>query len=245
MVEKIPIFFDFGGTLVDTLEATKFVFKEALGKNLNNEQIKAMYKDASKKRMSMYMFFKYPVNPIKLFLNRNKMRKMQKEYFLTRIQLQQGVKETIEKISKIEGIELVLLTQNPLMEDEDFSSQILEKLFGKKHPFSKVLAGEDKLELISTNFEGEEIANGLIIGDLPNDVLLGDILKIPCYGVTWGYSEDYELDTPFIVDEFKKLYNMILEHLEDLKEDKAESEEIEEIEFEELKEDNFVFEGEE
>ncbi|MEE9411090.1 MAG: hypothetical protein V3V41_09205 [Candidatus Heimdallarchaeota archaeon] len=73
MNNRIPIFLDFGGTLVDTLEITKEIFKEVLGKDMTSSQMIKMYKDASKKRrMSMYMFFKYPVNPFKLLLKQKK-----------------------------------------------------------------------------------------------------------------------------------------------------------------------------
>jgi hypothetical protein len=58
------------------------------------------------------------------------------------------------------------------------------------------------------------------------------MLKIPCYGVTWGYSDEGELSTPFIVDEISELIEMVEDHLEDLKGEL--SEEIEEIEFEEI-----------
>ncbi len=58
------------------------------------------------------------------------------------------------------------------------------------------------------------------------------MLNIPSIGVTWGYSEETELDTPYIADDFSDLYDLVIEHLEDLEEDTAE-EEIEEIEFEE------------
>ena len=233
MQDRIPIFFDLGGTLVDTLEMTKYIFKEALGKEFTTDQIIKMYKDASKKRMSMYMFFKYPVNPVKLLLKQKKMKKMQKESFLKTSELFPGVKETLWKIKELDNVFLVLVTQNPLMEDEESRDQIITKLFGDQNPFDLVLAGEDKLNLITSHFDSETLLNGVIIGDLPNDVYVADILKIPCYGVTWGYSDETELDTPFIADEFPELFDMVKDHLIDLAEGKAE-EELEEIEFKEI-----------
>ncbi len=239
MKDGIPIFFDFGGTLVDTLEMTKYIFKEALGKEFTTDQIIKMYKDASKKRMSMYMFFKYPVNPVKLLLKQKKMKNMQKESFLKTSELFPDVKETLWKIKELDNVFLVLVTQNPLMEDEESREKILIKLFGNKNPFDLVLAGEDKLNLITSHFDSETLLNGVIIGDLPNDVYVADILKIPCYGVTWGYSDETELDTPFIVDEFKDLLEMVKDHLIDLAEGKTE-EELEEIEFEEIEFDEEI-----
>ena len=137
------------------------------------------------------------------------------------------------KIKELENVFLVLITQNPLMEEEESRDQIITKLFGEDNPFDLILAGEDKLNLINTHFDSETILNGVIIGDLPNDVYVADILKIPCYGVTWGYSEEGELDTPFIADEFSELLEMVKEHLVDLAEGKVD-EELEEIEFEEI-----------
>ncbi|MHA2309535.1 MAG: hypothetical protein ACXABJ_09680, partial [Candidatus Heimdallarchaeaceae archaeon] len=54
----------------------------------------------------------------------------------------------------------------------------------------------------------------------------------PCIGVTWGYSSESELETSYIAEDFEELYELVIDHLEDLKEDSAE-EELEEIEFEE------------
>ena len=233
MKDRIPIFFDFGGTLVDTLEMTKYIFKEALGKDFTTDQIIKMYKDASKKRMSMYMFFKYPVNPVKLLLKQKKMKNMQKESFLKTSELFPSAKETLWKIKELDNVFLVLVTQNPLMEDEESRGKIINKLFGNENPFDLILAGEDKLNLITSHFDSETLLNGVIIGDLPNDVYVADILKIPCYGVTWGYSDEAELDTPFIADEFPELLDMVKDHLIDLEEGRVE-EELEEIKFEEI-----------
>ena len=239
MKDRIPIFFDFGGTLVDTLEMTKYIFKEALGKDFTTDQIIKMYKDASKKRMSMYMFFKYPVNPVKLLLKQKKMKNMQKESFLKTSELFPSVKETLWKIKELDNVFLVLVTQNPLMEDEESRGKIINKLFGNENPFDLILAGEDKLNLITSHFDSETLLNGVIIGDLPNDVYVADILKIPCYGVTWGYSDEAELDTPFIADEFPELLDMVKDHLIDLEEGRVE-EELEEIEFEEIEFDEGI-----
>jgi phosphoglycolate phosphatase-like HAD superfamily hydrolase len=232
MEDKVPLFIDFGGTLVDTIEITKSMFKKALNRTFTNEQIIKMYKDASKRRASMTLFFKYPVNPIKLLLNQKKMRVIQEELFLTEVKLHPNAKETLEKIKKKGDFSLILVTQNPMMENEENSEKIMERLFGNKNPFDLILAGEDKTELILSNFKAEEISKGVFIGDLPNDILNAEMLNIPSIGVTWGYSEETELDTPYIADDFADLFDLINEHLEDLEEDTAE-EEIEEIEFEE------------
>ena len=191
-----------------------------------------MYKEASKHRASMTIFIKYPVNPIKLMLNRKKMRSIQEELFLTEIKLHPNAKETLEKLKKKGDFSLILVTQNPTMENEEHSSKIIKRLFGSKNPFDLILAGEDKTELILSNFNPEEISRGVFIGDLPNDIINAEMLNIPSIGVTWGYSEETELDTPYIADDFSDLYDLVIEHLEDLEEDAAE-EEIEEIEFEE------------
>ncbi|MCK5141849.1 MAG: hypothetical protein KAQ70_06615, partial [Candidatus Heimdallarchaeota archaeon] len=47
------------------------------------------------------------------------------------------------------------------------------------------------------------------------------------------YSEEKELDTPFIAYEAHELLDLVKDHLEDLKEDKEKEEAIEEIEFDE------------
>ncbi len=240
MIEDIPLFFDFGGTLVDTLEVTRKAFKQTLGTDYTPDQIKQMYKDASQKRMSMSLLTKYKVNPIKLAIKQKQLKVAQQEIFLDTIKLNDNVKETLNKIKAINpNLKLILVTQNPMMEDEDYSKEAMKKLFGKKHPFDQILAGEDKFNLIVHNFDPDVIAKGVFIGDLPNDVYIAEMLKIPCFGVTWGYSDENELKTPFIVDTIEELFEMVKDHIEDLKEEK--DEEIEEIEFEdiELDSDNF------
>lgn len=232
MDDKILLFIDFGGTLVDTIEITKSMFQKALNRTFTNDQIIKMYKDASKRRASMTLFFKYPVNPIKLLLNQKKMRSIQEELFLTEAKLHPNAKETLERLKKKGDFSLVLVTQNPMMENKEHSSKIMKRLFGSKNPFDLILAGEDKTELILANFSSEEISRGVFIGDLPNDIINAEMLNIPSIGVTWGYSEEKELDTPYIADDFSDLYELIIEHMEDLEEDTTE-EEIEEIEFEE------------
>jgi phosphoglycolate phosphatase-like HAD superfamily hydrolase len=231
MNEKIPIFIDFGGTLVDTIEITKKMFKKALNRNFSSEQIIKMYKEASNK-MSMMLFFKYPVNPIKLMINQKKMRQIQEELFLTEVKLHPNAKKTLEKIQKHGAFSLILVTQNPTMEDEENTKQIMKNLFGNKNPFELILAGEDKTAMITENFSSETISQGVFVGDLPNDILNAEMLSIPSIGVTWGYSTAKELETPYLADDFEELYELIIEHLEDLLEDTTE-EDIEEIEFDE------------
>ena len=241
MPKEIPIFFDFGGTLVDTLEVTRKIFNDALGKNLSPEQIKQMYKDASTKRQSMSLFFKYPVNPVKLLVKQKKMRDMQKDVFMETIKLNKNVTEILYKIKTLDpNLRLILVTQNPMMENKEYSKKVMNKLFGEKNPFDLILAGEDKFELIVHNIEPDIIARGIFIGDLPNDVYIAEMLKIPCFGVTWGYSDENELDTPFIVEQIDDLFEMVKDHLEDLKEEKFDD--VEEIEFEDLDLDSDNFE---
>lgn len=233
MEEKVPIFVDFGGTLVDTISITVEVFEEVLGKKFSHDQVKKMYKESSRKRMSMFLFFKYPVNPIKLRLRKKKLLQLQMKKFLELNKLIPESKETLKKIKKLKNIELVLVTQNPTMQDEEVANKVLQNLFGDDMPFDLLLAGEDKVELIATHYDTETISRGVFIGDLPNDVYVAKILQIPCFGVTWGYSEEKELDTPFIAYEAPELLDLVKDHLEDLKEDKEKDEAIEEIEFDE------------
>lgn len=241
MNEEIPLFFDFGGTLVDTVEVTRRAFNEVLGTDYSTEDIKNMYKDASQKRQSMSLLFKYKVNPAKLALKQKKLREMQKQLFLETIELNDQFREILYKIKKLDPrISLILVTQNPMMEDDQYSSKAMYKLFGDKNPFDSILAGEDKFQLIVYNYDPDILARGVLIGDLPNDVYVAEMLKIPCFGVTWGYSAEDELQTPFIVDSIDELYEMIQDHIEDLKEEKKT--EIEEIEFEDIDLDSDDFE---
>ncbi len=219
--KRIPVFFDFGGTIADTVGIVQAVFKQSVNKELSRDEVIQMYKDASKKGVSMKLFFKYPVNPIKLLSKRKKMRTLQQELFTSEIKLHEGIIEFLEKVQKIEDLQMILVTQNPLFENEETSEEILEKLFGDKVPFEKVLAGEDKMTVINENCDSDSILSGVLVGDLPNDVQAADFLNIPCIGVTWGYSLETELDTPYIADTYDDLYELIKDHVDDIKEDRA------------------------
>ncbi|MHA1685871.1 MAG: HAD family hydrolase [Candidatus Heimdallarchaeaceae archaeon] len=234
----IPVFMDFSGTLVDTIEITRRVFSEALGKKFTSEQIKQLYKDATKRRTPMYLFFKYPVNPIRLLLNKRKMRKLQEKYFFTDLQLHAGIKDVLLKIKQIKHVILVLLTANTLLQDEKLANELLNKIFEGEHPFDYILAGEDKVDVIMHSFDSDTIANGIIVGDLPSDVQSAQILKIPCIGVTWGYSVASELETPFHAHDPEELVELINDHVLDILEDYQKDDETEipfdeEIEFSE------------
>lgn len=234
----IPVFMDFSGTLADTIEITRRVFSEALGKQFSSEQIKQLYKDATKRRTPMYLFFKYPVNPIRLLLNKRKMRKLQEKYFFTDLQLHVGIKNALVKIKQLKHVVLVLLTANTLMQDEKLANELLNKIFDGEHPFDYILAGEDKVDVIMHNFDSDTIANGVIVGDLPSDVQSAKILKIPCIGVTWGYSNPSELETPFQAHSPQELVELIRDHILDIEEDCQKDDETEipfdeEIEFSE------------
>lgn len=219
--KRIPVFFDFGGTIADTVGIVQAVFKQSVNKEMSRDEVIQMYKDVSKKGMSMSMFFKYPVNPIKLLSKRKKMRTLQRELFASKIKLQEGIIEFLEKVQKIDDLQMILVTQNPLFENEETSAEILEKLFGDSVPFEQVLAGEDKMVVINENFDSDIILSGVLIGDLPNDVQAAEFLDIPCIGVTWGYSSENELDTPYIADTFDDLYALIQDHVDDIMEDRA------------------------
>ena len=241
MSEEIPLFFDFGGTLVDTIEVTRRAFNEVLGADYTTEDIKQMYNDASQKRQSISLLTKYKVNPAKLAIKQKKLRERQKELFMDTITLKKNAQEVLKKIKDLnKNLRLILVTQNPMMEDEEYASRAMQKLFQGENPFDFILAGEDKFQLIVHNIDPDILARGVLIGDLPNDVYVAEMLKIPCFGVTWGYSNEGDLHTPFIADEIEHLYDMVQDHIEDLKETKEE--EIEEIEFDDYDLDDNDFE---
>ncbi len=228
-MEKCKIFFDFGGTLADTIEITRSIFKEVLKKDLSREEMKQFYKDISRRRTPMDLFFKYPVNPIKLLFTKRKIKKMQEEQFLERIELFPNVKEEMERIKKIANVELILLTQNPQFQDSEYANKLLNKLFGF-NPFSFVLSGNDKYELIVRTYGEDDLSGSLLIGDLPNDIYTADMLKIPAIGVTWGYSTARELVTPFLAHDIEDLYDLILEHVKEVEEESTPSHEEKKLE---------------
>ncbi|MHA1447146.1 MAG: hypothetical protein ACTSSN_10665, partial [Candidatus Heimdallarchaeaceae archaeon] len=61
-MEKIPIFFDFGGTIVDNIKVGQLTFNTLFNKNLSIDEVKAMYQVLSKK--FSLDFFRLPINPL-------------------------------------------------------------------------------------------------------------------------------------------------------------------------------------
>ncbi len=230
----IPVFVDFGGTLGDSIEITRKVFKQVFDKDLTKKQIKQFFLDTKKhNRQSMYLFFKYPINPIKLLLKKKQIRKKQRELFEKYITLYPDIKKTFEKIKEIEGIVLILVTRNPIFEDKTLGKKILNSLFGE-NPFEYMLSAEDKFDKISKHFPIEQIQKGVFIGDSPDDAYVADLLNIPFYGVSWGYNPPSELKTPFIAYEPLDLYNMVIDHKKDIEESLSlySKDEVDEVDFE-------------
>ncbi|MBY8999861.1 MAG: HAD family hydrolase [Candidatus Heimdallarchaeota archaeon] len=215
--EKIPIFWDLGGTLMDTVEVSKAAFKSALGKDLSTEQMKRLYKDLIKSKRGFRVFFKWPVISMKLSLHKKKVIQIEKELFLTHTQLVPGAKEFFKQLINHKELINTVVTQNPHLTNENYGEKLLTSLFdGEPHPFDFVLAGKNKSELIINRFDSQTIARGIFIGDMNNDILVAKNLGIPGIGVLWGYSNAAELETTLVAKDFDELYEIIVNHSKSL-----------------------------
>lgn len=214
-MNQIPIFFDLGGTIIDNIEIGRKAFNKVFNKNFTTVEIKAMFNDMSKK-MTVKSLFKIPINPIKMITKRKEFSRLQNQYILSEGKLFQGTKEFLLKLKSKREIVLVIVTQNPQFKNQEFVDKLFNRLFEGKHPFDYVLSNRNKMGIIKEYFESDDISKALFIGDLPNDMNIAKELQIPGVGVAWGYAAG-KLDTPFIVESFDELYDLIEEHLQSLK----------------------------
>ncbi len=215
--ERTPIFWDLGGTLMDTVEVSKAAIKSVLGKDLSSEQMKKLYKDLIKSKRGISLFFKWPVISVKLSLQKKKIIQIEKELFLTHTQLVPGAKEFFKQLINHKELINIIVTQNPHLINEYYAEKLLTSLFdGEPHPFDFVLAGKNKFELVINRFDSQTIAKGIFVGDMNNDMLVAKNLRIPGIGVSWGYSNAAELETALFAKDFDELYEIIVNHSKSL-----------------------------
>jgi len=212
-MEKIPIFFDFGGTIVDNIKVGQLTFNTLFNKNLSIDEVKAMYQVMSKK--FSLDFFRLPINPLLLLLKRKKFTSLQNELIFQHAKLFPSSAEFLFNLKEREELELVIVTQNPQLKDTEFVDRLFRKLFNSDHPFDYVLSDLDKIKAIKENFSDNQISKSLFIGDLQNDMNIAKKLGIPGIGVAWGYA-DGKLDAHSIVDNFESLLFLIDNHLSNI-----------------------------
>ena len=212
-MEKIPIFFDFGGTIVDNIKVGQISFNTVFNKNLSVDDVKAMYQVMSKK--FSLEFFRLPINPFRILLKRKKFLSLQNDLIFQHAKLFPSAAEFLFNLKEREELELVIVTQNPQLKDTEFVDRLFRKLFNSDHPFDYVLSDLDKIKTIKENFSDNQISKSLFIGDLQNDMNIAKKLGVPGIGVAWGYA-DGKLDAHSIVDNFESLLFLIDNHLSNI-----------------------------
>ncbi len=214
-MEKIPIFFDFGGTIVDNIKVGQISFNSIFKKNLSVAETKSMYQNMSGK-INIKTLFRMPINPISMFLKRKDVSKMQNELIFHHAELFPLSKEFLLKLKSRSEFELVIVTQNPQLKDKQFVNNLFNKLFDADHPFDLILSDFDKVKIIKKHFSAEQISKSLLVGDLQNDMSIAKKLGIPGIGVAWGYANG-KLKTHYIARDFDSLYSLVDSHVKSVK----------------------------
>jgi len=212
---KIPIFFDFGGTIVDNIEVGRISFNSIFKKNLSVDETKSMYRNMSGK-INIKTLFRMPINPISMFLKRKELANLQNELIFQKAQLFPSSREFLFKLKDRNEFVLVIVTQNPQLKSKQFVNSLFSKLFDTNHPFDFILSDFDKVKIIKKHFSADQISKSLFIGDLQNDMNIAKKLGVPGIGVAWGYA-DGKLKAHHIAKDFDSLYSLIDSHVTSVK----------------------------
>ncbi|MHA1202084.1 MAG: HAD family hydrolase [Candidatus Heimdallarchaeaceae archaeon] len=210
-MEKIPIFFDFGGTIVDNIKVAQISYNSIFKKNLSIDEIKLMYQIMSS-RTNLKDLLSLPINPLNILLKQKKLKNLQNKLIFQHAELFPSSREVLFKLKDKNEVELVIVTQNPQLKNKEFVDKLLNKLFKTDHPFDQILSDYKKIRIIKQNFSESQISKSLFIGDLQNDMDIAKKLGIPGIGAAWGYS-DGKLNANFVVNDFESLYTLIDSHV--------------------------------
>jgi len=214
-MEKIPIFFDFGGTIVDNIKVGQLSFNSIFNKNLSIDEVKAMYQIMSRK-ISFKSLFRIPINPLQMLQKRKELTNLQNELIFKHAKLFPFTSDFLFNLKSRRELVLVVVTQNPQLKNQEFVDKLFKKLFNGDHPFDYILSDYNKTKAIKNNFSDDQISKSLLIGDLQNDMDIAKKLGIPGIGVAWGYANG-NLDAHSIVNDFESLSSLIDNHISNIK----------------------------
>ncbi len=204
------IFFDYSGTLVDTVQALSRTYTKFLGKDFPPEQVKSLYKDYPKMG-KVALLRKYKFNPLKfLFGGNKKLEELRKEEFLSSVRAFPGIPEVLMRLQKIVNAKLAIVTHETELEEEDSRKIILQNI-GIPIDFDYYITdAKNKENKFNEFIVNQGISYGIFISDTQFDIEIGR--KNNCYtiGVTWGFSSREELDADFIISDPRELLQIIM-----------------------------------
>jgi len=216
VIEEAPkdetpwIFFDYSGTLVDTVNALANTYSKLLSMNFPHDNFKALYKDYPK-LSKIAIMRKYKFNPIKfIFGGKKKFEEIRKEEFWEHVRAFPGIPEVLLRLKKIVNAKLAIATHETELEDPEERAKIFQQ-FGIPIQFDAIITDYSNKEEKFSQFINERgIQNGVFIGDTQFDLNLGIKHDLFTIGVTWGFSTQEEFTADYIIDDPREILQVVM-----------------------------------
>ncbi|MHA1353938.1 MAG: HAD family hydrolase [Candidatus Heimdallarchaeota archaeon] len=209
--ESAPwIFFDYSGTLVDTVNALSRAYTRFLGKEFPQDRVKGLYKDYPK-MSNIAIMRKYKLNPFKYLAGgKDKFEVVRKEEFMTGVRAFPGIQEVLLRLQKMAVAKLAILTHETELDDEDERERILQH-FAIPNVFEAVITDfKNKEEAFNLFIQENPISFGIIISDTQFDLDIGKKNNLKTIGVSWGFSSQDELDADHVIGDPRELLQVIV-----------------------------------
>ncbi|MHA1124908.1 MAG: HAD family hydrolase [Candidatus Heimdallarchaeota archaeon] len=209
--ESAPwIFFDYSGTLVDTVKALSRAYTRFLGKEFPQDRVKNLYKDYPKMH-NLTIMRKYKINPFKYLAGgKDKLEEIRKEEFMTGVRAFPGIQEVLLRLQKMSIAKLAILTHETELEDEEERERILQH-FAIPNVFETVITDvKNKEEAFKLFIQENPVSFGIIISDMQFDLDIGKKNNLKTIGVTWGFSSQEELDADHVIGDPRELLQVIV-----------------------------------
>ena len=208
--KSLWIFFDYSGTLVDTVKALSFTYTRYLGREFSEQNVKDFYKDFHS-MSKLKLMRKYRMNPLRYIFGGKKIwEKYRQEEFWKHVKAFRGIAEVLNKIGSKSFINMAIVTHETELNDPSEREKILTH-FGIPNVFTTVITDyNDKEKNFSQFIENNEITTGIFVGDTQFDVDIGKRQNCKTIGVTWGFSKAEDFDADNIVNNPKELEKVIM-----------------------------------
>lgn len=208
--DEFWIFFDFSGTIVNTLKALANTYTRFVGKIFTQDKIRKMYKDMHQ-ISTLRFFLKYKLNPFKfLFGGRKKFAEIRKEEYNQYARVFPGIPQVLRKLRQMTNVNLAVITYDTIIQDEDEREELFER-FGIPIKFDSVITDEkDKAEALQEFLDKQSISDGLFVSDTHADIEIANKMNLKPIGVTWGLSTEEDFQTEYIVDDPRIMLQLII-----------------------------------
>jgi len=209
--ESAPwIFFDYSGTLVDTVNALSKTYTRFLGKEFPQERVKSLYKDYPKLN-NLALMRKYKINPFKYLAGgKDKLEEIRKEEFMSGVRAFPGIQDVLLRLQKMAIGKIAILTHETELDEEEERERILQK-FAIPNVFDAVITDiKNKEEAFKLFIQENPVSYGIVISDMQFDLDIGKKQNLKTIGVSWGFSSQDELDADFVISDPRELLQVIV-----------------------------------